>query len=94
MPASQQLGGGAHERGKDTTMEGERETMGVTRGAGDIAADGDAGTTSEAIARRLEDAVERSMSDFESEHAVRNSLRPGLNDECDATRLDTVAGER
>jgi hypothetical protein len=69
-------------------MDGERQNMHMTQDGGSIAAENDAHTTAERLAQSLEDAVERSMSDFESEHAARKSLRPGVNDELTPESLD------
>lgn len=75
-------------------MNGDRGTMDATQDAGSTTADGHAGITAKQLAQRLEDAVERSMNDLESERAAVESLRPDVNGELTAQRVDAVADER
>jgi hypothetical protein len=75
-------------------MDGDDGVAGAKRPTGSVEVDAGAGTTAEQLARRLEDAVERTMNDLESELAVRKSLRPGVHDELTTERLDVGARER
>ena len=73
---------------KDTLMDGNDGVVGAERPTASVEVDADAGTTAERLARNLEDAVERTMNDLESELAARKSLRPGVHDELTTERLD------
>ncbi len=67
--------------------------MNGVRHESDAITEGDEGTTApaaEALARRLEDAVERSMNDLETEH-VRALVELGrMAEESPSERSDTV----
>lgn len=62
----------------DTTMHNDRDTMSATRDASSTEPDGEPNTPAERLAQRLEDAVERSMNDLESERTPPKALRPDV----------------
>jgi len=74
----------------DTSMHSDRDTMGATRDASSIEPDRNPNTTAERLAQRLEDAVERSMNDLESERPPLKGLRSDVQIEGSIERVTSA----
>ena len=66
---------------KDIINHGEDGRVDAKRPTGGVQVDADACITAERLARRLEDAVERTMNDLASEPVAWKSPHPAVYDE-------------